>query len=113
MLRRFLEGQGIARQRQAIIAGLKDSVLNFESGVTDVNSRDVIEMMVRLGFVIYMCLDFLTLLDPLMCRKCLCNSRRTCLDFFWLKLHQAAACIPDQPQHDQENVSVNFFIPVP
>ncbi len=85
MLCRFLEGQGIARQRQAIIAGLKDSVLNFESGVTDVNSRDVIEMMVRLGSVIYMCLDSLTLLDPLMCRKCLCKSRRTCLDFSWLK----------------------------
>ncbi|CAL8466533.1 g6069 [Coccomyxa elongata] len=42
---KFLEGQGIARQRQAIIAGLKDSVVNFESSVTDVNSRDVIEMM--------------------------------------------------------------------
>lgn len=41
----LLAGQGIARQRQAIVNGLKDSVVNFESGVTGVKSRDVIEMM--------------------------------------------------------------------
>jgi hypothetical protein len=38
-------GQGIARQRQAIVNGLRDSVLDFESGVSDVKSHDVIEMM--------------------------------------------------------------------
>lgn len=42
---KFLEGQGIARQRQAIINGLRESVLNFEQGVPGVTSRDVIEMM--------------------------------------------------------------------
>jgi len=42
---KFLEGQGIARQRQAIVHGLRDSVMDFEKGVGDVKSRDVIEMM--------------------------------------------------------------------
>ena len=37
--------QGVARQRQAIVNGLRDSILNFSSDVTDVNSKDVIEMM--------------------------------------------------------------------
>ena len=37
--------QGIARQRQAIVNGLRESVLNFERDVTDISSRDVIEMM--------------------------------------------------------------------
>jgi len=42
---KYLEGQGIARQRQAIVNGLRDSVMDFEKGVSDVQSRDVIEMM--------------------------------------------------------------------
>ncbi len=37
--------QGVARQRQAIVNGLRDSILNFSSDVHDVNSKDVIEMM--------------------------------------------------------------------
>ena len=35
--------QGIARQRQAIIGGLRESVVTFGSEVDDVKSRDVIE----------------------------------------------------------------------
>ena len=42
---KYLQGQGIARQRQAIVNGLRESVLNFERDVTDISSRDVIEMM--------------------------------------------------------------------
>jgi len=42
---KFLAGQGIARQRQAIVNGLRESVLNFSSDVSDISSRDVIEMM--------------------------------------------------------------------
>lgn len=42
---KYLQGQGIARQRQAIVNGLRESVLNFERDVNDISSRDVIEMM--------------------------------------------------------------------
>ena len=37
--------QGVARQRQAIVNGLRDSILNFSSDVSDVSSKEVIEMM--------------------------------------------------------------------
>lgn len=42
---RYLAGQGIARQRQAIISGLRESVQAFRDEVTDVNSRDVMELL--------------------------------------------------------------------
>ena len=42
---KYLAGQGVARQRQAIINGLRDSIKNFSNDVDDVNSKDVIEMM--------------------------------------------------------------------
>lgn len=42
---KFLAGQGIARQRQAIISGLRESVQTFQSEVSDVNSRDVMELL--------------------------------------------------------------------
>lgn len=42
---KYLAGQGIARQRQAIIAGLRESVQQFQSEVSDVNSRDVMELL--------------------------------------------------------------------
>lgn len=42
---KYLAGQGIARQRQAIMAGLKESVQSFQSGVNEVGSRDVLTLM--------------------------------------------------------------------
>ena len=42
---KYLAGQGIARQRQAIMAGLRESVQAFQSEVTEVNSRDVLSLM--------------------------------------------------------------------
>ena len=42
---KYLAGQGVARQRQAIVNGLRESVLNFEQNVSDISSRDVIELM--------------------------------------------------------------------
>ena len=42
---KFLAGQGIARQRQAIMAGLRESVQAFQSEVTEVNSKDVLSLM--------------------------------------------------------------------
>lgn len=42
---KFLAGQGIARQRQAIINGLRESVQDFNEAVTDISSREVMEMM--------------------------------------------------------------------
>ena len=41
----YLQGQGIARQRQAIVNGLRESVLNFEDGVKAVSPQEVIELM--------------------------------------------------------------------
>lgn len=42
---KFLQGQGIARQRQAIINGLKDSVVGFSGEVPGISSTQVLEMM--------------------------------------------------------------------
>ncbi|KAL6769245.1 FAP173 [Auxenochlorella protothecoides x Auxenochlorella symbiontica] len=42
---KYLAGQGIARQRQAIISGLRESVQTFQNEVSDVNSRDVMELL--------------------------------------------------------------------
>ncbi len=38
---KFLQGQGVARQRQAIITGLRDSVKDFKDDeLQDVNAKD-------------------------------------------------------------------------
>mmetsp|Transcript_23175 Transcript_23175/g.57444 ORF Transcript_23175/g.57444 Transcript_23175/m.57444 type:complete len:290 (-) Transcript_23175:634-1503(-) len=42
---KYLAGTGIARQRQAIINGLRESVLSFQADVDGINSKDVMEMM--------------------------------------------------------------------
>lgn len=42
---KYLAGQGIARQRQAIMSGLRESVQSFQTEVTEVNSRDVLSLM--------------------------------------------------------------------
>lgn len=41
---KFLQGQGVARQRQAIIAGLRDSVKDFDT-LPGISSKDVLEIM--------------------------------------------------------------------
>merc|ERR1712137_471595 len=43
---KFMQGQGIARQRQAIIKGLSESVLNFKEQVTDINAKNVLDLMI-------------------------------------------------------------------
>ena len=45
----YLQGMGVARQRQAIVNGLRDSIKHFASDITDVSSRDVIEMVCPSG----------------------------------------------------------------
>lgn len=42
---KYLAGTGIARQRQAIINGLRESVVHFQKEVDDITSKDVMEMM--------------------------------------------------------------------
>jgi regulator of protease activity HflC (stomatin/prohibitin superfamily) len=42
---KYLAGMGIARQRQAIINGLRESVKEFSSEVNGVNSHDALELM--------------------------------------------------------------------
>eukprot|EP00227_Mantoniella_beaufortii_P010246 CAMPEP_0197590518 /NCGR_PEP_ID=MMETSP1326-20131121/11411_1 /TAXON_ID=1155430 /ORGANISM="Genus nov. species nov., Strain RCC2288" /LENGTH=246 /DNA_ID=CAMNT_0043155603 /DNA_START=154 /DNA_END=890 /DNA_ORIENTATION=+ len=42
---KYLQGTGIARQRQAIVNGLRESVVNFQSEVKGITSKDVMEMM--------------------------------------------------------------------
>jgi len=42
---KFLGGQGIARQRQAIVNGLRESVLQFSSDVHGITNKEVMEMM--------------------------------------------------------------------
>ncbi len=52
--------QGVARQRKAIVDGLRDSVVGFQSGVSDVSSRDV-----RAPSPCFTCLAVQHLLKPL------------------------------------------------
>lgn len=42
---KFLQGQGIARQRQAIIEGLRESVISFGDTVSGIDSKDVLNLM--------------------------------------------------------------------
>lgn len=42
---KYLAGQGVARQRQAIVSGLRESVQAFQSEVTDVNAKDVMQLV--------------------------------------------------------------------
>lgn len=42
---KFLSGQGMARQRQAIVEGLRESVVGFQAGVQDISALDVISLM--------------------------------------------------------------------
>ncbi|KAH9319321.1 hypothetical protein KI387_021090 [Taxus chinensis] len=42
---KFLSGQGIARQRQAIVDGLRDSVLAFSINVPGTTAKDVMDMV--------------------------------------------------------------------
>ena len=42
---KFLAGQGIARQRQAIVAGLRESVVEFSSQVQNINNQEILSMM--------------------------------------------------------------------
>ena len=52
--------QGVARQRKAIVDGLRDSVVGFQSGVSDVSSRDV-----RAPSLSFPCLAVQQVLKPL------------------------------------------------
>lgn len=42
---KYLSGLGIARQRQAIVDGLRDSVLAFSANVPGTTSKDVMDMI--------------------------------------------------------------------
>ena len=42
---RYLSGVGIARQRQAIVDGLRDSVLGFSVNVPGTTAKDVLDMV--------------------------------------------------------------------
>lgn len=43
---KFMAGQGIARQRQAIISGLRESVNSFTSEVAGVDTKQVMDLMI-------------------------------------------------------------------
>ena len=43
--RRYLSGKGVARQRKAIVDGLKESVLEFNDGVAGTSPADVMQLM--------------------------------------------------------------------
>lgn len=42
---KYLSGLGIARQRQAIVDGLRDSVLGFAGNVPGTSAKDVLDMV--------------------------------------------------------------------
>ncbi|KAI8463196.1 MAG: flagellar associated protein [Monoraphidium minutum] len=42
---KYLHGAGVARQRQAIVAGLREGVREFSNSIPGIQSRDVLELM--------------------------------------------------------------------
>merc|ERR1711933_173808 len=42
---RYLSGMGVARQRKAIVSGLKESVEQFSDKVDEVSSKDVMDIL--------------------------------------------------------------------
>jgi regulator of protease activity HflC (stomatin/prohibitin superfamily) len=42
---KFLSGEGVARQRKAIVEGLKESVVGFNEGVVGTSPADVMQLM--------------------------------------------------------------------
>lgn len=48
---KYLEGQGIARQRAAIITGLRDSVTQFSEEIHGVNNAEVVRMMLTTQYI--------------------------------------------------------------
>lgn len=48
---KFLQGQGIARQRQAIIEGLRESVISFGDSVQGIASKDVVALMLMTQYL--------------------------------------------------------------
>lgn len=42
---KYLAGTGMARQRQAIIAGLRESVVEFQNEISGISSKDVLDLM--------------------------------------------------------------------
>eukprot|EP00250_Pteridium_aquilinum_P023911 c2791_g1_i1 orf=241-1107(-) len=42
---KYLAGVGVARQRQAITDGLKESVITFSNGVSDASAKDIMDMV--------------------------------------------------------------------
>jgi len=42
---RYLSGMGVARQRKAIVSGLKESVYQFSSDVDEINAKDVMDIL--------------------------------------------------------------------
>jgi len=52
---KYLSGVGIARQRHAIVDGMKESVKTFNSGASSMNNKEIINMMMTVQY-----LDLLT-----------------------------------------------------
>lgn len=48
---KYLSGVGVARQRHAIVTGLKDSVLQFAGNVSGTSASDVINMMMTVQYM--------------------------------------------------------------
>lgn len=60
---KYMAGLGIARQRQAIVSGLRDSINTFKAEVKDVNAKNVMDLM-----VVTQCVSP----DALLARQCAC-----------------------------------------
>ncbi|CAK9106453.1 Hypersensitive-induced response protein 1 (AtHIR1) [Durusdinium trenchii] len=48
---KYLQGVGISRQRQAIVEGLRESVVQFTDNVSDISSQDVMELMLMTQYL--------------------------------------------------------------
>jgi hypothetical protein len=43
---KYLSGVGVSRQRQAIVAGLRDSIQDFSSTIPGTTAKDVMDLLV-------------------------------------------------------------------
>ena len=61
---KYLAGVGIARQRKAIVDGMKDSVNHFSSAVDGTNAKTVMDLVLITQYVCFLLSPFLFFFFP-------------------------------------------------
>ena len=55
---KYLQGVGVARQRKAIVEGMRDSVLSFSNSVDGTNAKTVMDLVLVTQYVLFLSFVF-------------------------------------------------------